>query len=77
MVERLGARDGDGERGCVLLQRLDLFDERIRLVVVEERDGNHRRMAVLRDQRAAGVLEVGASRVERRDLGIVDEVAHE
>ena len=37
VVERLVARHRDGE-GALLVERLDLLDERLGLVVVEERD---------------------------------------
>ena len=59
MVERLLAGHRDGER-AVLVDCLDLLDERLRLVVVEERDRDDRRVAILRDEPGARVVEVRA-----------------
>ena len=57
VVERLRAGHRHGER-AVIVDGLDLLDERLRLVVVEERDRDDRRVAILRDETGARVVEV-------------------
>jgi hypothetical protein len=71
VVERFlaGHRDGEGRVTHVL----GLLDKRFGLVVVEERERDHRRMAVLRDESAVARVEIRARATESRDLGIVDE----
>jgi hypothetical protein len=68
-------RDRDRERP-LSFERLDLLDQCFRLVVVEEPDRDHGRVAILRDEAAAAV-EVRLGSAESRDLAVVNEVAHE
>ena len=72
MVERLRARDRDGER-ALLVDRFDLLDERLRLVVVDERDRDDRRVAILRDEPGVRIVEVRAHVAESAYLAVVDE----
>ena len=76
VVERLRAGHRHDER-AVIVDGLDLLDERLRLVVVEERDRDDRRVAILRDQTGARVVEVRVRSSESRDLVVVNEGAHE
>ena len=74
MVERQITGDRHGERPLVV-GRFDLLDQRLRLVVVEEGDRDDGRVAILRDERFAPVVEVGACKAERGDPAVAGEAS--
>ena len=77
VIERLRARHGDARSAPLSSAASTFVDQRLRLVVVEQRQRDDRRVAVLRDEPGVRAVEVRAGVRERADLAVVDEAPHE
>jgi hypothetical protein len=66
----------DTVNGPLFVDGFDLLDQRLRLVVVDQRKRDDRGVAVPRDERFAAAGEIRTRASKRCDLVVGDEVPH-